>query len=178
MSDFKIIFSGPVGVGKTTAIGSISDIEPVITDEKASDMTSAQKPGTTVAMDYGLIALGERERIHLYGTPGQQRFDFMWEILTQGGIGLILLVSNARPDPFSDMHFFLDAFKHFIAQTKVVIGVTQMDLSKQPRLEDYYLQLEDNGLKIPIFEVDARVKRDISLLVEALLYSIDPGLED
>ncbi|MET0070381.1 MAG: ATP/GTP-binding protein [Candidatus Thiodiazotropha sp.] len=177
MNDFKIIFSGPVGVGKTTAIGSISDIEPVLTDEKASDMTRAQKPGTTVAMDYGLISLGERERIHIYGTPGQQRFDFMWEILTQGGIGLILLVSNARPDPFSDMHFFLDAFKNFIAKTKVVIGVTQMDLSNQPRLEDYYLQLEDNGLKIPIFEVDAREKRDISLLVEALLYSIDPGLE-
>jgi hypothetical protein len=53
-----------------------------------------------------------------------------------------------------------------------------MDLSNSPRLEDYYLQLEDSGLKIPLFEVDARVKRDISLLVEALLYTIDPGLED
>ncbi|MEW8490806.1 MAG: hypothetical protein AB2657_13965 [Candidatus Thiodiazotropha endolucinida] len=52
-----------------------------------------------------------------------------------------------------------------------------MDLRNKPRLEDYYLQLEDSGLKVPIFEVDARVKRDISLLVEALLYSIDPGLE-
>ncbi|MES9974061.1 ATP/GTP-binding protein [Candidatus Thiodiazotropha sp. LNASS1] len=177
MNDHKIIFSGPVGVGKTTAIGSISDIDPVITDEKASDMTKTQKPGTTVAMDYGMISLDNRERIHLYGTPGQERFNFMWEILTQGGIGLILLISNNRPDPFSDMHFFLDAFKHFIGSTKVVIGVTQMDLRKKPRLEDYYLQLEDSGLKVPIFEVDARVKRDISLLVEALLYSIDPGLE-
>ena len=177
MSDYKIIFSGPVGVGKTTAIGSISDIEPVITDERASDMTKVRKPGTTVAMDYGLISLDNKERIHLYGTPGQQRFDFMWEILTQGGIGLILLISNARPDPFSDLHFFLDTFNDFIAQTRVVVGITQMDLRNEPRLEDYYLQLEDNGLKIPIFEVDARVKRDISLLLEALLYSIDPGLE-
>ncbi len=177
MSDYKIIFSGPTGVGKTTAIGSISDIEPVITDERASDMTRIQKPDTTVAMDYGLISLDNQERIHLYGTPGQQRFDFMWEILTQGGIGLILLISNARPDPFSDMRFFLDSFNNFITSTKVVIGVTQMDLSRDPRLEDYYLQLEDNGFKIPIFEVDARVKRDISLLLEALLYSIDPGLE-
>ncbi|MCU7918295.1 MAG: ATP/GTP-binding protein [Candidatus Thiodiazotropha sp. (ex Epidulcina cf. delphinae)] len=177
MSDYKIIFSGPVGVGKTTAIGAISDVEPVTTDEQATDMARTQKPGTTVAMDYGMIKLGERERIHLYGTPGQERFDFMWEILTQGGIGLILLVSNNRPDPFHDMHFFLDTFKAFIGNSKVVIGVTQMDLADKPRIEDYHLQLEDSGVKIPIFEVDARMKNDVSLLVEALLYSLDPGLE-
>lgn len=177
MNDYKIIFTGPVGAGKTTAIGAISDITPVITDEKATDTTRSQKPGTTVAMDYGMISLDDRERIHLYGTPGQERFDFMWDILTHGGIGMILLVSNARPDPFGDLHFFLNAFKHFINRTKVVIGVTQMDLRNSPRLEGYYLQLEDNGLKIPLFEVDARKKMDISLLVEALLYTIDPGLE-
>ncbi|MCU7856312.1 MAG: GTP-binding protein, partial [Candidatus Thiodiazotropha sp. (ex Lucinoma borealis)] len=69
MSNYKFIFSGPVGVGKTTAIGAISDVAPVTTDEQASDMTKAQKSGTTVAMDYGMIKLGDRERIHLYGTP-------------------------------------------------------------------------------------------------------------
>ena len=126
MNDFKIIFSGPVGAGKTTAISSISDIPPVTTDEMASDMTRSQKPGTTVAMDYGMLNLGDSERIHLYGTPGQERFNFMWDILTHGGIGLILLLNNTRPDPFRDMHFFLDSFKGFIGTTKVVIGVTQM----------------------------------------------------
>ncbi|MCU7876141.1 MAG: ATP/GTP-binding protein [Candidatus Thiodiazotropha sp. (ex Lucinoma borealis)] len=177
MSNYKFIFSGPVGVGKTTAIGAISDVAPVTTDEQASDMTKAQKSGTTIAMDYGMIKLGDRERIHLYGTPGQERFDFMWEILTQGGIGLILLIGNNRPDPFSDMHFFLNAFKDFIGRSKIVIGVTKMDLTDKPRIEDYHLQLEDCGVKIPIFEVDARMKGDVSLLIEALLYSLDPGLE-
>ncbi|MET0055955.1 MAG: ATP/GTP-binding protein, partial [Candidatus Thiodiazotropha sp. 6PLUC10] len=124
MSDFKIIFSGPVGAGKTTAITTISDIAPVSTDELATDMTRSRKNGTTVAMDYGLIKLQDNEQIHLYGTPGQERFDFMWEILTQGGIGLVLLISNQRPDPFRDLHFFLNAFKEFIAQGKVVVGVT------------------------------------------------------
>ncbi|RLW67194.1 MAG: GTP-binding protein, partial [gamma proteobacterium symbiont of Stewartia floridana] len=66
MSDYKIIFSGPVGAGKTTAIQSISDILPVTTDEQASDMTRNLKNGTTVAMDYGLIKLPGTERIHLY----------------------------------------------------------------------------------------------------------------
>ncbi|MCU7845207.1 MAG: ATP/GTP-binding protein [Candidatus Thiodiazotropha sp. (ex Monitilora ramsayi)] len=176
MNDFKIIFSGPVGAGKTTAIGAISDIDPVTTDEQATDMTKVQKPGTTVAMDYGQITLDESEKIHLYGTPGQERFNFMWDILTQGGIGLVLLLNNTRPDPFRDMHFFLNAFQAFIASSKVVIGVTQMDLSRTPTIEDYHLQLENSGTKVPIFDVDARDKRDVSLLVEALLYSLDPGL--
>ena len=123
------------------------------------------------------LNLGDSERIHLYGTPGQERFNFMWDILTHGGIGLILLLNNTRPDPFRDMHFFLDSFKGFIGTTKVVIGVTQMDLASTPTLEDYHLQLESAGSKTPIFEVDARIKRDVSLLVEALLYSLDPGLD-
>jgi uncharacterized protein len=177
MNDFKIIFSGPVGAGKTTAIDSISDIETVTTDEMASDMTRAQKAGTTVAMDYGMLKLDEGERIHLYGTPGQERFNFMWDILTQGGIGLILLLNNSRPDPFGDLQFFLNAFKGFINGTKLVIGVTQMDLASKPTIDDYHLQLESSGSKIPIFDVDAREKRDVSLLVEALLYTIDPGLD-
>ena len=88
-TDHKIIFTGPVGAGKTTAIASISDIEPIRTDEHASDMTQKRKSNTTVAMDYGMIRLGPKEKVHLYGTPGQERFDFMWDILTKGGIGLV-----------------------------------------------------------------------------------------
>ena len=62
---------------------------PIKTDEAASDMTKTRKAGTTVAMDYGVMHLDDGEKIHLYGTPGQARFDFMWDILTTGGIGLI-----------------------------------------------------------------------------------------
>lgn len=176
MSNHKIIFTGPVGAGKSTAIASISDIPPVSTDEAASDMTKNRKAATTVAMDYGVMNLDGTERIHLYGTPGQERFDFMWDILTEGGIGLVLLVNNSRPDPFQDMHFFLAAFGDFIGQTRVAIGVTRMDESVRPTIADYHLQLQQSGHKIPIFEVDARERRDVSLLVQALLYSLDPGL--
>ncbi len=178
MSECKIIFTGPVGAGKTTAIGAISDIPTISTDEMATDMTREQKPGTTVAMDYGLIKLQSDERIHLYGTPGQERFDFMWEILTQGGIGLVLLISNQRPDPFQDMHFFLKAFKTFIQSNNLVIGVTQMDINERPTIGDYHLQLENSGIKIPVFEVDARNRKDVGLLVESLLFTIDPGLDE
>lgn len=178
MSQYKIIFSGPVGAGKTTAIASISDVPPVSTDASASDMTKERKAETTVAMDYGIMNLADGEKIHLYGTPGQERFDFMWDILTTGGIGLVLLLDNTRTDPFQDMKFFLDSFKSFIDETNVAIGVTQMDLSDKPTIEDYHIQLQGLGLKPPVFSVDAREKNDVSLLVQSLLFSLDPGLEE
>jgi signal recognition particle receptor subunit beta len=176
MSNHKIIFTGPVGAGKTTAIASISDLPPVRTDEYASDMTQNRKLHTTVAMDYGVMNLGGGERLHLYGTPGQERFDFMWDILTTGGIGLVLLLNNARPDPFTDMRFFLDAFNGFIEQTRMVIGVTRMDEVHHLAIEDYQVQLKQMSRRLPVFEVDARERRDVSLLVEALLYSLDQGV--
>ena len=151
---------------------------PIKTDATASDMTKNRKAATTVAMDYGIMNLAGGEKIHLYGTPGQERFDFMWDILTIGGIGLILLLDNTRADPFQDMKFFLDSFAKFIADTHVAIGVTQMDLSNKPTIEEYHIQLQNLGLKTPVFSVDARVKNDVSLLVQSLLYSLDPGLED
>ena len=176
MSQYKIIFTGPVGAGKTTAISSISDAPPVKTDAAASDMTKNRKSSTTVAMDYGVMNLEGGEKVHLYGTPGQERFDFMWDILTTGGIGLVLLLDNTRADPFQDMRFFLTAFDKFITDTSVAIGVTQMDISSKPSIKDYHQQLQALGLKPPVFAVDAREHNDVSLLVQALLYSLDPGL--
>ena len=176
MNNYKIIFTGPVGAGKTTAIGSLSDISVVATDESASDMTVHRKQTTTVALDYGLMRLDGGERIHLYGTPGQERFDFMWDILSKGGIGLILLLDNTRSDPFQDMHFFLSAFDEFISRTAVAIGVTRTDLDNQPLLADYHGELENMGIRPPIFEVDARKRSDVNQLIEALLFSLDPWL--
>jgi hypothetical protein len=178
MSQYKIIFTGPVGAGKTTAINSISDLPPIKTDAAASDMTKSKKSATTVAMDYGVMNLPGGEKLHLYGTPGQERFDFMWDILVTGGIGLVLLLDNTRADPFVDMKFFLDAFDKFIGDTAVAIGVTQMDVSAKPTIEDYQVQLGGMGLKLPVFAVDARVRNDVSILIQSLLYSLDPGLEE
>jgi uncharacterized protein len=91
---------------------------------------------------------------------------------------LILLLDNTRADPFQDMKFFLDSFAKFITDTGVAIGVTQMDLNNKPTIEEYHIQLQGLDLKVPVFAVDARVKNDVSLLVQALLYSLDPGLEE
>ncbi len=173
----KIIFTGPVGAGKTTAISSISDIDPVITDAIASDMTTARKTTTTVAMDYGLMTLDEKTRVHLYGTPGQERFGFMWDILTEGGLGLVLLLDNKAKDPLGDMKFYLNAFSDFIKKSGVVIGITRMDLERSPTLNHYRESLDKLNVRAPLLEVDARDSDDVSRLVQALLYSLDPGAQ-
>lgn len=174
MANYKIVFTGPVGAGKTTAIESLSDIPLVKTDESASDMTQNRKSSTTVAMDYGLLNLSKSERVHLYGTPGQQRFDFMWEILSEGGLGLVLLIDNSRDNPFADLDFYLNAFREFIDKTGVVIGVTQMDRKATPTLGEYGTYLRERIGNYPVFEADARKQRDVSILVQALLYNLDP----
>ncbi len=174
----KIIFTGPVGAGKTTAINVISDIATVRTESLATDMTRAHKPETTVAMDYGRINLPDNTAIHLYGTPGQERFDFMWDILIEGGIGLVLLIDNNRPYPLHDLRFFIAAFREFIDRTSLVVGITHSDLKPAPSPLDYQRELASLGLhSIPIFEVDARQRRDIVCLLEALLCSLDPMAE-
>ena len=178
MNHYKLIFTGPTGAGKSTAISALSDIPVVTTEAKSTHRNPhhENKNTITVGLDYGLIKLETQEKIHLYGTPGQGRFDFMWDILTEGGLGLILLIDNARTDPIGDMHFFLKVFSNFIQQTKVAIGITRMDISRHPKLIQYNKELQAMKLSAPLFEVDARNKRDVSLLVQALLYSLDPSL--
>ncbi len=173
--EHKIIFTGSVGAGKTTAISSISDIPVVQTEAKASDQVAIHKPKTTVAMDYGTLDVGANARVHLYGTPGQERFSFMWDILTVGGLGLVLLIDNTSADPLEELEFYLKAFKRFIGKSAVVIGVTRMDKSSRPGLYSFYSKLNSLSINAPIFEVDPRNKADIKVMLMTLLMLLDPG---
>lgn len=101
--EYKIIVTGAMGAGKTTAIAAISDVAPVTTEAVNSDQTTSAKASTTVALDYGEIALEGGDRVRLYGTPGQQRFSFMWGILAKGALGLILLIDNTSKAPLEDL---------------------------------------------------------------------------
>ncbi len=165
----KIIFTGPVGAGKTSAIAAISDEPPVSTDVMCTGDEKAIKPTTTVAMDYSYIKLEDGTRIHLYGTPGQERFDFMWRILAKGGLGLVLLVNNDHPDPVAQMDFYLDAFADFIEQTGVVIGITRIGVRDQAELAAYQERLVERGQIFPVFPIDGRNSDDVADLIHALL---------
>ncbi|MBK8015691.1 MAG: ATP/GTP-binding protein [Betaproteobacteria bacterium] len=175
-----MVFAGPVGAGKTTAIATLSHTPILRTDERASDMTRERKNATTVAMDFGVMNLSDTERVHLYGMPGQERFDFMWKILEKGALGLVLLIDNSRRAPLDDLAFYLSAFKDLLSRTQLAVGVNFTERSPKPTLDDYHSYFRerraDLGLNPPIFEVDPRNPREVGLLVEALLYTIDPGV--
>ena len=173
-TQYKIVFAGPVGAGKTTAIQSLSDIEVVSTEANASDDVRRLKKTTTVAMDYGVMRLDNGDQVRLYGAPGQKRFDFMWDILTENALGLVVLVSAKADDPVADLRVYLDAFRPLIDRTAVVVGVThtdQGDISVRRRLIQ---DMEHLGIPPCVMVVDARSRSDIATLVKALLFSIDP----
>jgi len=172
----KILFTGPIGVGKTTAIQTMSDVPVITTDESASDMTKDHKPQTTVTMDYGYMNIGTKERIHLYGTPGQERFNFMWDILKTGALGLVLLIDNSRENPQQDLKFYTESFKEFTDKGELVIGIVKTDKNSKPTIDEYRQWLKELSISAPIFSVDPREKSDISSLIQALLYSMDPGV--
>jgi signal recognition particle receptor subunit beta len=107
------------------------------------------KDKTTVAMDFGQLTLADGERVFLYGTPGQERFRYMWEILVRGGLGLVLLIDNSRPDPIEDMTMYLGNFRDFIEKTGAVIAITRFDLKPAPGIEEFQYALTELGTVLP-----------------------------
>ena len=176
MTQPKFIFTGTPGVGKTTAIEAVSEIPIITTDVPTTDALAERKAMTTVAMDYGEFTLDDGQKIRLYGTPGQKRFEFMWRILIQGGLGLIILVDNDRPDPLADLSMYLDDFSDFIADTAAVIGITRLTEQASPSLDDYVDLMCQKGQLHPVFDVDIRRKEDVLLLLDALLSCLETAV--
>jgi signal recognition particle receptor subunit beta len=176
MAQYKIIFTGPESAGKTTAIHAISDAPPIKSDTLVVGLTEAIKSSTTSAIDYRILNLINGEEFCLYEMHGQEQFEFMRNILSAGGGGMILLLDNSKADPFKDLWFYWDIFKKFVPEANVAIGITHMDISDKPTIADYHAQLLISGLKPPIFAVDARAQKDVFVLVQSLLYSNDIGL--
>ena len=98
----KIVVTGPFSAGKTTLIRTISEITVLSTEKDITDHTKSRKAETTVAMDFGRITIDRDLVLYLFGTPGQDRFDFMWEILGEGMLGYILLIDSAREDSLEE----------------------------------------------------------------------------
>lgn len=170
----KFVFTGCVGAGKTTAIASISEVPPVSTEAHSNEESVVRrKTTTTVAMDYGELTLADGEKVYLYGTPGQRRFDFMCHILTNGALGLIVLVDNTNPDPMGELDYFLNLNAAFLQKGAAVIGVTHYDMISKPNIDDYYHCLSERGDPWPVLHVDARKKEDVALLLHTLLATLE-----
>jgi signal recognition particle receptor subunit beta len=170
--ELKLLFAGPMGAGKTTAIRAISDVAPVNTEAENLDRARHGKAETTVGLDYGETLLEGGEKLRLYGLPGQDRFDFMWKILSRGALGVVLLADNGQAEGAAQLDPYLDAFGELAHSGSMVIGVGRLAAGNS-RVADYAAALRRRGLRLPVFAVDVRRREDVLLLLEALLQQIE-----
>ncbi|GAB1258943.1 ATP/GTP-binding protein [Aurantivibrio plasticivorans] len=173
MSELKFVITGTAGVGKTTAIAAISDIPPVSTDAETTDELRELKQATTVAFDFGEVIVNEDTRVRIYGTPGQDRFRHMWEILSEGALGLVILVDDSRPDPIADLDIYVSNFKQLIDETGLVVGVTRTEVTQNQEFSPYYEYLESNDIFCPVMAVDPRRREDMADVMDALMAVVE-----
>ena len=133
--------TGPFAAGKTTLIRTISEITVLSTERGITDSTRKRKAETTVAMDFGRITIDRDLVLYLFGTPGQDRFDFMWEILGEGMIGYLLLVDAAREDSVQEAAGILDAFRT-MARVPYVVALNRASADDHALVESVRQQLE------------------------------------
>ncbi len=167
--------TGPFAAGKTTLIRTISEITVLSTERGITDETKARKAETTVAMDFGRITIDRDLVLYLFGTPGQDRFDFMWEILGEGMLGYVLLVDSTRPESFDEALGILDAFRK-MARVPFVVAVNRtegLDPAGEDRLRAA-LRLEPD---VPLVPCDATDKDSVKAVLLALLYSVLDDIE-
>lgn len=140
MKFLRVIVAGPVSSGKSTFVKTASDTGVIETERFATDATSLLKPQTTVAFDFSRLILSPEMELHLYGTPGQSRFDFMWDLLIQRADAYILLVAAHRADDFSSAREIL-AYMQQRVQLPMLIGLTHTDCPNAKSVEDMSREL-------------------------------------
>ncbi len=170
MQTVKMVVTGPFASGKTQFIGSVSEIAVVRTERKISDETRAVKSQTTVAMDFGRITIDKDLVLYLFGTPGQRRFDFMWEILSEGMLGFIVMVDSTRPETFREARSILETFRAY-APTPYVVAANKQDREDAWDLEDMRIALRLDP-KIKLLHCVAPDKESVKSVLLELLYSI------
>ena len=147
MQTVKMVITGPFNSGKTEFIQTVSEIDVVATEKKISSESERIKETTTVAMDFGRITVDEELVLYLFGTPGQKRFDFMWEILSEGMLGFIVMVDSTRPETFREARSILETFRLYAPTPYVVAATTYLDEFQGPvrRMETSAKDLTDDA---------------------------------
>lgn len=173
MQTVKMVITGPFSSGKTEFIRTISEIDVVSTERNISpdSVEVLEKEATTVAMDFGRITVDNDLVLYLFGTPGQRRFDFMWEILAEGMLGFVVMVDSSKPETFREARSILETFRAY-APTPYVVAANKQDHDDAWKPEDLRiaLRIEDENVKLlPCVATDINFVREVLL---ELLYSI------
>jgi hypothetical protein len=167
----KILIAGGFGVGKTTLVGAVSEIQPLLTEEYLTDESVGvddlawveAKATTTVAMDFGRITLASDLVLYLFGTPGQDRFLFVWDELAHGAIGAVVLADTRR---LADCFPSIDYFER--RATPFIVAVNCFDGTKRFEVPEVQLALNlDPG--VPVIMCDARRRESAKEVLIALV---------
>ena len=175
MQTVKMVVTGPFNSGKTEFIRSVSEIDVVSTERKISSEAERVKDQTTVAMDFGRITVDDTLVLYLFGTPGQRRFDFMWEILSEGMLGFIVMVDSTRPETFREARNILETFRAY-APTPYVVTANKQDSKDAWDLEDMRIALRLDP-KVKFLPCVATEKEAVKKVLLELLYSILEEME-
>ncbi len=176
MQTVKMVVTGPFNAGKTQFIRSVSEIDVVSTERNISSASEKTvKESTTVAMDFGRITVDDNLVLYLFGTPGQRRFDFMWEILSEGMLGFIVMVDSTRPETFREARSILETF-HAYAPTPYVVAANKQDMKDAWDVEDmrHVLRLDS---KVKLISCVATDRNSVKAILLELLYTILAEME-
>jgi len=158
----KVVIAGPFAAGKTQFINTVSEIKTVRTERRTQQLSEKSvKDYTTVAMDFGKVRIDDEHELYLFGTPGQFRFDFMWEILGEGALGIIILVDSTDPTTFHEARKIINFFQSRFP-VPIVVGANKQDLPNAWSPEDVRIALDINEEEgIPVIPVSAIDKESV-----------------
>jgi small GTP-binding protein len=175
MQTVKMVITGPFNSGKTQFIQSVSEIDVVSTERKITSDAERVKENTTVAMDFGRITVDADLVLYLFGTPGQKRFDFMWEILSEGMLGFVVMVDSTRPETFREAKSILETFRAY-APTPYVVAANKQDQPEAWALEDLRIALRLPP-EVKLIGCVAMDREKVKAVLLELLYSILAEME-
>ncbi|MCK4314138.1 MAG: ATP/GTP-binding protein [Anaerolineae bacterium] len=170
MQTVKMVVTGPFAAGKTQFIQSISEIDIVETERKVTRTEERLKDQTTVAMDFGRITVDDDLVLYLFGTPGQRRFDFMWEILSEGMLGFIVLLDSVRPETFREARSIFETFRSY-APVPYVVAANKQDLEDAWSPEDLRIAFRIPE-EVKVLPCSATDRESVKQVLLELLYSI------
>ena len=170
MQTLKIVVTGPFSSGKTELIQSISEIDVVSTERAISREAERIKEATTVAMDFGRITIDDELILYLFGTPGQRRFNFMWEILSEGMLGFVVMVDSSRPETFLEARRILNTFRNY-SPVPYIVAANKQDMEDAWPADDLriVLKVSPDVKVVPCVATDRESVKGVLL---ELLYSI------